>query len=120
MRNLRAENCSKAVTLFNKTDETLSEDSIDWDNTVGFGLYNTNSYMGFHNSLKSITIEKNPSCVVAGCNYHLVHVVVGRGNQSHANLSGFNCDENQCDLYYFFKESSRRKEILAEHLARIC
>ena len=35
------EHLSKAVTLFNKIDETLSKDSIDWCNAICCGLDNT-------------------------------------------------------------------------------
>ena len=87
--------CSKAVTLFNKTDGTLSKDGIDWDNTITSGLDNTNLNMGCYNSLKSITIEKNSSYYAAGCNYHLVHLAAGGGKQAFANLSGFNCEQDQ-------------------------
>lgn len=86
---------SKAVTLFNKTDGTLSKDGIDWDNTITSGLDNTNLNMGCYNSLKSITIEKNSSYYAAGCNYHLVHLAAGGGKQAFANLSGFNCEQDQ-------------------------
>ena len=51
--------CSKAITLFNKSDETLSKDSIDSDNVISFGLDNTNLNMGCHSSLKTRIIEKN-------------------------------------------------------------
>ena len=46
------EHCSKSVTLFNKIDETLSKDCIDWCNVISCGLDNTNSNMGCRNSLK--------------------------------------------------------------------
>ena len=39
------EHCSKAVTLFNKNEETLSKDGIDWCNVTSCGLDNTNSNM---------------------------------------------------------------------------
>ena len=39
------ERCSKAVTLFNKNEEILSKDGIDWCNVISCGLDNTNSNM---------------------------------------------------------------------------
>ena len=36
-----SEHCSKAVTLFNTTDEVHTKDSINWDNVITFGLGNT-------------------------------------------------------------------------------
>lgn len=113
---ISGEHCSKAVTLFNKTDRALSKDGIDWDNTITSGLDNANLNMGCYNLLKSITVEKNSSYYAAGCNYHLVHLAAGGGKQAFANQSGFNCEQDQFDLFYFLKDNSRTKGILAEYL----
>lgn len=110
------EDCSKAYTLFAKIHETLNDDVIHWSNVVSFGLDNTNSNMGCYNSLKSRILKENSSCFVAGCNCHLVHLAAGKGGKAYASISGFNCEEHQVDLYYFFKGSSRRKGILVEYL----
>ena len=50
--------CSKAVTLFNKIDETLSKDGVDSCNVISCGLDNANSNMVCKNSLKSRILEK--------------------------------------------------------------
>ena len=110
------EHCSKAATLFNKTDEAFSKDGIDWCNVISCVLDNTNSNMGCKNSLKSRILEKNSSCFVAGCNCHLVHLSAGKGGQAYQSISSFSCEDHQCDLYYFLKGSSRRKGILTEYL----
>ena len=39
------EYCSKAVTLLNKIEESLSKDGVDWCNVISCGLDNTNSNM---------------------------------------------------------------------------
>ena len=111
------ENCSKASTLFDKIDDTLRGDGVEWTNVVSFGLDNTNSNMGCRNSLKSRILEKNSCCFVAGCNCHLVHLAAGKGGQAYEGITGFSCEDHQCDLYYFFKGSTRRKGILAEYLS---
>ena len=88
------EHCSKAVTLFNKIDETLFKDGIDWCNVINCGLENTNSNMGCKNSLKSRILEKNSGCFAAGCNCHLVHLAAGKGGQAYESISSFSCEDN--------------------------
>ena len=110
------EHCPKAVTLFNKTDETLSKDGVDWCNVISCGLDNTNSRMGCKNSLKSRILEKNSSSFVADCNCHLVDLAAGKGGQAYETNSSFSCEDHQCDIYYFCKGSSRMKGILTEYL----
>ena len=110
------EHCSKAVTLFNKIDETLSKDGVDWCNLISSGLDNTNANMGSKNSMKSRILEKNSSFFGAGCNCYLVHLVADKRGQAYESISSFSCEDHQCDLYYFFKGSSRRKGILTEYL----
>ena len=110
------EHCSKAVTLFNKIDETLSKDGIDWCNVISCGLDNTNSNISCKNSLKLRILEKISSCFRAACNCHLVHLAPGKGGEAYESISSFSCEDHQCDLYYFFKGSSRRKGILTEYL----
>ena len=104
------EHCSKVVTLFNKIDETLSKDGIDWCTVISCGLDNTNSNMGCKNSLKSRILDKNSSCFVAGCNCHLVHLTAGIGERAYVSISSFSCENHQCDLYYFSKAAQKEKE----------
>ena len=47
------EHCSKASTLFEAIDGTLTKDGLDWDNIVCVGLDNTNANIGNKNSIKS-------------------------------------------------------------------
>lgn len=89
---------------------------LNWDNVVSVGLDNTYCNMGNKNSLKTRILEKNSSCFVAGCNCHLVHSAAGKGEQAYSDISGFDCEDHQVDLYYFFKGSSRRKGIFTEYL----
>ena len=81
MYTTSGEHCSKSVTLFNKINETLAKDGVDWCNVISCGLDNTSSDMGCKNSLKSRVLERNSSCFVAGCNCHLVHLAAGKGGK---------------------------------------
>ena len=47
------EPCSKASTLFEAIDGTLTKDGLDWDNIVSTGLDNTNANIGNKYSIKS-------------------------------------------------------------------
>ena len=66
--------------------------------------------------MKSRVLEKNPQCFIAGCKCHLAHLAAGKGGSAYSNVSGFDCEEHQVNLYYFFKDSSRWKSILTEFL----
>ena len=109
------EDCSKAYSLFDAINNSFISDDIGWDNAVSIGLDNTNSNMGNNNSLKSRILKKNPNCFVAGCNCHLSHLAASKGGKAFAEVSGFDVEDHQIDLYYFFKGSSRRKGILLEY-----
>ena len=56
------ENARKAEDIFNLViDETLSLRKIPWINCIAFGLDNTNTNIGAKNSIKSRTLQKNPT-----------------------------------------------------------
>ena len=110
------EPCSKASALFKAIDGILTKDGLDWDNIVSTGLDNTNANIGNKYSIKSRILEKNASCFIAGCNCHLSHLAAGRGGSTYSAVSGFDCQDHQVDLYYFFSGSTRRKVILTEYL----
>ena len=38
------------------------------------------------------------------------------GGKAYANISGFDMEEHQVDIYYYFKKSTRRKGILKEYV----
>ena len=68
--------CSKASTLFEAIDGTLTKDGLDWD-IVSVGLDNTNANVGNKNSIKSRVHEKKASCFIADYNCHLSHLAAG-------------------------------------------
>ena len=108
--------CSKTSTLFDTIDSSLKKEGLDRDNIVSVELDNTNSNIGNKNSVKSKVLEKNPQCFIVGCNCHLNHVAAGKEGYAYSNVSGFDHEEHQVDLYYFIKGSSRRKGTLTEFL----
>ena len=71
--------------------------------------------MGIRNSVKSRKQQKNPDCLIAGCNYHSAHLAASKGGNAYHKKTGFDIEEHQVDLYYFFKKSTRRKGILANY-----
>ena len=109
------EDCGKAFALFNAIDAQIVKDVLDWENLDSIGLDNTNSNMGNKNSIKSRILEKNPECVIAGCNCHLSHLAACKGGTADYAESGFDCEDHQVDLYYF-RGSLKRKGILTEFL----
>ena len=67
--------CTKASTLFDAIESSLTKESLDLDNVVySVGLDNTNLNIGNKNSVKSRVLAKNPQCFIAGCNCHLAHL----------------------------------------------
>ena len=62
------------------------------------------------------TLEKSPLSFIAGYNCHLAHLAAGKGGLAYSDVSGFDCEDHQVDLYYFFKGSSRWKGILTKFL----
>ena len=110
------EHCSKASILFNAVDSPLTKEGLDWGNVVSLGLDNMNSNIGNKNSAKFRVLEKNLQCFIPGCNCHLAHLAAGKGGSPYSNIFGFDCEEYQVDIYYFFKGGSRLKGILTEFL----
>ena len=97
------EHASKASTLFDAIDGAMKN-------------RNTNSNVGLHNSLKSRIAKANPSTYIAGCSCHLANLAAGKGGAAFAAVAGFDMEQHQVDLYYYFKGSTRRKGILLEYM----
>ena len=72
--------------------------------------------MGIRNSIKSKILQKNSDMFVAGCSYHLAHLTAGAGDQAYQGETDFDMEDHQVDVYYFFKNSTRREGILLEYL----
>ena len=94
----------------------MKNNGANWDNLVIIGLDNTNSNMGTRNSIKSRILKKNTHVSVAGCSCDLAHLVAGASGQAYQGKMDFDMEDHQVDIYYFFKNSTRRKGILLEYL----
>ena len=109
------EHSGKAENIFSAIDSTMTNDGVDWNNLVSIGLDNTNSNMGIRNSIKSRILQKNSDVFVAGCSCHLAHLAAGAGGQAYQSVTDFDMEDHQVDMYYFFKNSTRRKGIRARN-----
>ena len=111
------EYCSKASTLFDAKDSSLTKEGLDWDNVASVGVDNKNSNSGNKNSVMSRVLEKKSAVLHSRLQLcYLAHLAAGKRRSAYSNVSGFACKEHQGDLYYFFKGSSRQKDILTEFL----
>ena len=110
------EHSGKAENISFPIDSTMTNDGVDWNNLVSTGLDNTNSDMGIRNSIKSRNLQKISDVFVAGCSCHLAHLAAGVGGQAYQGVTGFDMEDHQVDMYYFFKNSTRLKGILLEYL----
>ena len=72
--------------------------------------------MGIRHSVKSCILQKNPDCLTTSCNCHLARLAVSKGGAAYHKKTGFHIEQHQVDLYYFFKKSTHRKEVLAEYM----
>ena len=106
---------SKSETLFNAINDKFVKDDIPWQNVIGAGLDNTSVNIGIHDSVKSCILQKNPDCLIAGCNCHLSHIAASIGGAAYQKKTSFNIEEHQVDLGHFFKKNTCRKGILANY-----
>ena len=88
------EHCSKASTLFEAINRTLTKDGLDCYNIFSVGLDNTNANIGDKNSIKSRILEKNFSSFITGCYCHLSHLAAGRGGSAYSAVSSFDCQDH--------------------------
>ena len=72
--------------------------------------------MESQNSIKSKIIENNTSVFVAECSCHLAHLAATRGGLAFKNVTNFDVEDHQVDLYYFFKNNTQQKRILLEYM----
>ena len=61
-------------------------------------------------------LEKRSDVFAAGCSCHLAHLAASAGGQAYQEIMDFDMEDYQVDMYYFFKNSTRRKGILLEYL----
>ena len=110
------EDCGKSENSFEAIDSNFSKDSIGWENVVAVGLDNTASNMGCNNSIKVRILQKNSKCFIDGCNCHLSHIDASKGVGAYSSVTGFDVEDHEVDVYYYFNKSTERKGVLLEFL----
>ena len=68
------------------------------------------------NSIKTCVLEKNPNSFIAGCNCHLSHLAAAKGADAFSSVTGFDIEDHEVDIYYYFSKSTKRKGVLLEFL----
>ena len=116
MCSTSGEDCSKAEMLFTAINDAFKSNDLDWNDVVSVGLENITTNMGSINSLRTKILAENPQTFIAVCNCHLAHLGAGKGGEAYASITKFDCEDHQVDLYYFFKRSTCRKDILLESM----
>ncbi|KAI4815627.1 hypothetical protein KUCAC02_005765 [Chaenocephalus aceratus] len=106
--------CGTAETIFNKMNEVLEGHSIPWANSVALAVDNASVNLGDRNSIKSRVLDQNPSIYVLGCPCHIVHNNAHAGGLVYSEMSGFEVEDFCVDLAYWFKSSTKRKNMLHE------
>ena len=113
MTCVTGEYCGTAEVLF---QAIFIRDSIDWQNVIAVGLDNSNINMGCNNSIKTRVLEKNPNSFIAGCNCHLSHLAAAKGADAFSSITGFDIEDHEVDIYYYFSKSTKRKGVLLDFL----
>ncbi|KAJ4918118.1 hypothetical protein JOQ06_000114, partial [Pogonophryne albipinna] len=106
--------CGTAEAIFNKMNEVLEGHSIPWANCVALAVDNASVNLGARNSIKSRVLDQNPSIYLLGCPCHIVHNNAHAGGLVYSEMSGFEVEDFCVDLAYWFKSSTKRKNMLHE------
>jgi hypothetical protein len=80
-------NAGAAETIFNKIDNVLTTNGIDWSNCVGAGVDNTSVNLGVQNSISTRVLNKNPAIYFMGCPCHIIHNVALKASSSFTLVS---------------------------------
>ncbi|KAI4809286.1 hypothetical protein KUCAC02_018186, partial [Chaenocephalus aceratus] len=106
--------CGTAEAIFNTMNEVLEGHSIPGANCVALAVDNARVNLGARNSIKSRVLDQHPSIYVLGCPCHIVHTHAHAGGLVYSEMSGFEVEDFCVDLAYWFKSSTKRKNMLHE------
>lgn len=99
-----------ALDIFNAIDRCMTLFDFPWSNCVAVGVDNTNVNMGNRHSIKTMVQKKTPDVFFNDCQCHVVH-----NPSAFTDATGFNVSDILVDLYYWFDQSSKRKNLLVEY-----
>ena len=71
--------------------------------------------IGRKNSIASRFKQKNESCFIGGCPYHLARIAASNANSAFSQHIGLNVKDVMVDLSYWFDKSSKSKGNLKEY-----
>ena len=96
---------------YTQSTRPWEKNGLDWENSrITLNQYEwAQLFKKSHQHWKSGTF-------IAGCNCHLAHLAACKGREGYCSATSFDIKEHQIDLLYFFKNSTRRKCILAKYL----
>lgn len=106
---------STAEALFNTFDTRLStilNTSNPWLNCTSCGVDNTSVNIGVRNSIKTRVLQKNKSIFFNGCPCHIIHNAGQKAGNVFASQTGFDVEELIIDLFYWFDNSTKKKNAL--------
>ena len=105
---------AKASTIFKAIDEVMTDNSIPWKNCIAFSVDNTSANLGQFNSIKTQVLEHNPHCYFLGCPCHILHNTSGKASAQLKQVSGFDIDDCQVDIFYYF-DKTKQKAALSDY-----
>ena len=99
-------NIATGETLFNALASVLETRNIPWKNVIGFASDSASVMVGKRNSVLSRVIIQQPNVFSMGCVCHLAALYAATGLKK----LPLSIDDLLIDVYYHFKNSSKRCE----------
>ena len=104
---------STAESIFTKINDVLRNFEVDWKMCVAFSVDNTSVNLGRRNSIRTRALQQNPSTYFIGCPCHMVHNTATKAAEAFQAATGCDVEDILVDLYYWFDNSTKRKNELS-------